>query len=338
MNNVMPENPNKLLTFQIDSLKTVYFAGGCFWGVQAYLARIPGVYETEVGYANGTVSNPTYQQVCTGTTGHTETVRVVYDPTKCSLSSLTEQFFTIIDPTIYNRQGNDVGTQYRTGIYYVDDADKSVLEAALATAQLYHDDPVVTELLPLVCFYPAEAYHQNYLEKNPGGYCHVDFSGLQHLAVSEHTTPVPNTEELHGRLTPEQYRVTQLGDTEAPFTGAYWDVFDKGIYVDIISGNPLFLSVDKYDSGCGWPSFTKPIDPAAVVGREDLSYGMRRTEVRGSNSNAHLGHVFPDGPEDRGGLRYCINSAALRFIPYDEMDKQGYGAYRSIFSTLPLDQ
>lgn len=135
--------------------------------------------------------------------------------------------------------------------------------------------------------------------------------------------------EVIAKLTPEQYRVTQESGTERPGTGKYLDNKAPGIYVDIVSGEPLFASSDKFESGCGWPSFTKPIEPANVKELHDASHGMNRTEVRSRNGDSHLGHVFPDGPRDRGGLRYCINSASLRFIHRDDMEAQGYGAYLS---------
>jgi peptide methionine sulfoxide reductase msrA/msrB len=314
-----------------DGLKDIYFAGGCFWGVEEYFSRIPGVVDAVSGYANGTKANPSYEEVCTGRTGHAETVRVRYNPRQVALKTLAAQYFKIIDPLSRNRQGNDVGSQYRTGIYFVDAADRPVLEEVMGTVAKGYSAPLAVELTPLTAFYPAEEYHQDYLKKNPGGYCHITFDSLNDLppapveASDAGPYVKPPAHELRAKLSPEAWHVTQESGTERPFTGEYWDSEEAGIYVDIVTGEPLFSSADKFDSGCGWPSFTKPLDDEAVNERMDASHGMRRTEVRSRAGDSHLGHVFEDGPQDKGGLRYCINSAALRFIPYADMDKEGYG-------------
>ena len=315
-------------------LRDMYFAGGCFWGVAEYFSRIPGVYGVTVGYANGIKEHPTYEEVCSGKTGHAETAHIRYDPQAVSLKTLAEQFCKIINPTSVNRQGNDVGSQYRTGMYYVNNEDKTILASVLADVQKKHNKPLAVELLPLKNYYLAEAYHQDYLKKNPGGYCHISFDSLKDLQT-EKTALVdpgkyskPSDAELKQTLTPEEYDVTQRAGTERAFSGKFWDHKAPGIYVDIVTGEPLFSSADKYDSGSGWPSFTKPIDPAVLVEHEDTSHGMARVEVKSRVGNSHLGHVFNDGPKDKGGLRYCINSAAIRFIPYEEMDKQQYGALK----------
>jgi peptide methionine sulfoxide reductase msrA/msrB len=295
--------------------------------VEAYFSRIRGVVATTAGYANGKTENPTYEEVCSGKTGHAETVHVVYNPEVVSLDQLLRHFFRIIDPTARNRQGNDIGLQYRSGIYYRDPEELPVIGAVLAEVQKEYQKPVVTEVLPLANFYPAEEYHQKYLEKNPGGYCHVDLS----LAASEPSPPAtyrkPSPEEIKKKLTPLQYDVTQLNQTEPPFANAYWDNHEPGLYVDVVTGEPLFSSKDKFDSGTGWPSFTRPIDPGAVAYRKDFKAGIERVEVRSKIGDSHLGHVFDDGPVEKGGRRFCINSAALRFIPLAEMEKEGYGAY-----------
>jgi len=255
-----------------------------------------------------------------------------------NLKTLTEQFFKIIDPVSVNRQGNDSGTQYRTGVYYVDESDKDIIAQVMQEEQKKHQRPLAVELLPLTQFALAEAYHQDYLKKNPGGYCHVDFSSLADLARNrvgqahvqggEESYQKPSDEEIKRRLSAEQYSITQQGGTERAFTGEYWNHKGAGIYVDVVTGEPLFVSADKYDSGSGWPSFTKPVDTSALVERQDNTHNMSRVEVRSRFGDTHLGHVFNDGPKDQGGLRYCINSASLRFISYEDMDQEGYGAYK----------
>ena len=303
-------------------MKTIYLAGGCFWGVQKYLSLIPGVEETTVGYANGATENPSYKEVCQSS-GHAETVRVVYDEKFVTLTGLLDLYAEIIDPVSVNRQGQDTGIQYRTGIYYEDESDRSIISGWLTLLQERLSEPAAIELAPLQNFYPAEEYHQNYLDKNPGGYCHISAAKFD-KARSANQTHTGNN-ELRGRLTPMQYEVAVGGATEPPFENEYFDNFEPGIYVDVISGRPLFISTDKFESGCGWPAFSKPIDAALLTQLPDYSYGRTRTEVRASDSGAHLGHVFDDGPEELGGLRYCINSASLRFVPRDEMERAGYG-------------
>ena len=308
-------------------LREIFFAGGCFWGVESYFSQVPGVRSATVGYANGVTANPSYQEVCTGKTGHAETVHLVYDPDQVSLQTLTEHFFLIINPLTLNRQGNDSGSQYRSGVYYTDESDLELLQQVRDAEQEKYTAPIQTELLPLRCYYLAEDYHQDYLEKNPGGYCHIDFSSLADFPRLEQSSAYsrPSDQEIRSMLTEEQYRVTQENATERPFSGEYDQLFEPGIYVDVVTGEPLFLSADKYDAGCGWPSFSRPIDADAVVESSDTSYGMNRTEVRSRIGDSHLGHVFSDGPAALGGMRYCINSASLRFVPYAEMEKEGYG-------------
>ena len=311
--------------------KQIWLAGGCFWGLQAYLDRLYGVNETVVGYANGNTDHPTYEQVCYQHTGHAETVFVDYDNERISLSTLLEYYFKVVDPTSLNRQGNDRGIQYRSGIYYQDDVDLPQIRQAVAMEQKKHSSTIVVEVLPLKHFYAAEEYHQKYLDKNPTGYCHIDLASLDFDPGAKHNRPAlrlkPAPTELKQRLTPMQYHVTQQAGTEPPFHNEYYENHRPGIYVDIVDGTPLFSSRDKYDSGSGWPSFTRPIDPAALQTRTDRSLFEVRTEVRGQVSDSHLGHVFADGPRDKGGLRYCINSAALKFIPLEQMQEQGYGDY-----------
>lgn len=307
----------------------IYLAGGCFWGVEKYLASIRGVTFTQVGYANGRTENPSYEDVCHRDTGHAEAVLVRYDENILSLDFLLELYFSVIDPASVNRQGNDRGPQYRTGIYYTDEAgQKPVIDAALARLQEKLDKPVAIEVSPLLNYFPAEDYHQNYLDKNPGGYCHISrekFAMAEKALVNPAAYARPDAAALEERLTPAQYAVTQQNATERPFQNEFDHHFSPGIYVDVTTGEPLFSSADKFNSGCGWPAFSAPVDPGVIKNKSDKSHGMVRTEVRSRVGDAHLGHVFDDGPRDRGGLRYCINSAALRFIPKEEMEREGYG-------------
>lgn len=325
--NRYPANPNVLLDFQVADLKDIWLAGGCFWGVEAYMARVYGVADAVSGYANGTLDNPAYEQIITGKTGHAETVHVRYDPRRVELETILNHYFGIIDPTSVNRQGNDRGTQYRTGIYYQDPTDLPVIEQVLARVQNGLSKPVATEVEPLTAFWPAEAYHQDYLETNPDGYCHVDFAPLTDLngRIDPARYAVPDEATLRETLTSEQYAVTRQNGTERAFSNEYWDNHEPGLYVDIVTGEPLFSSRDKYDSGCGWPSFTRPLAVELIRELPDNTLGMQRIEVRSRVGDSHLGHVFDDGPKEAGGLRYCINSAALRFIPLTEMEAAGYG-------------
>lgn len=322
----------------------IYLAGGCFWGLEAYMKQLPGVLDTDVGYANGNTENPSYNDVCTKGTGHAETVHVVYDSDRIDLNTLLRAYFKVIDPTSENQQGNDRGAQYRTGIYYNNDADTGVIQEAIRREQEKQSMPIKTEVVPLDNYYSAEEYHQDYLDKNPSGYCHIDLgeadafiaeNGLSSLdlnaLIAEENYPVPSDEELKKSLTDIQYRVTQNGETERPFTNEYADNFAEGIYVDVVTGEPLFTSMDKFESGCGWPSFTMPIASEVVTEKTDNAFNMIRTEVRSRAGDIHLGHVFTDGPVDRGGLRYCINSASIRFIPVSNMEQEGYGFLSYLF-------
>lgn len=320
--------------------KEIYLAGGCFWGLEKYLSLIPGVISTEVGYANGKTQAPCYEDVCYKNTGHAETVKVIYDPLKINLTFLLAQFFDVIDPVSLNRQGNDVGTQYRSGIYYTEPTDEPVILESIRLLQEKYNRPIAIEVTDLEQYYTAEDYHQKYLDYNPGGYCHIgkDKFAKAEKAVEEKIVedktvekkPLiekKSKEELKKILTPEQFEVTQNSDTEPPFQNEYHDLFREGIYVDITSGEPLFVSTDKFDSGCGWPSFSRPIQDELIVEKADNSLFRKRVEVRSKLADAHLGHVFTDGPKEMGGLRYCINSASLRFVPKEEMEAQGYGQW-----------
>lgn len=314
--------------------KVIYLAGGCFWGVSEYFSRIDGVLSAVTGYANSDVKAPAYEEVKSGITGAAETVEVTYDSDKVSLKTLLRQFFKIIDPLSLNKQGEDRGTQYRTGVYYFFDDDLSVIDEVFSEEQKKYEKDIVTEKGRLRNFYNAEDYHQDYLKKNPQGYCHIDFSSLNDLRADkkQFTDPdryrVPDRETLRNTLSSQTYEVTQHADTDPKFKGELNENFKKGIYVDHVSGAPLFVSTDKFESGCGWPAFSKPIDDTVLSRHLDTSLGRERIEVRSKTSSAHLGHVFTDGPKDRGGLRYCINSSALKFIPFEELDEKGYGEFK----------
>lgn len=312
----------------------IYFAGGCFWGMEHLMQQLPGVIEVTSGYANGTgASDADYETVCTGKTGFRETVRVEYDPEETELEDLIYAYFYVIDPTTENQQGNDMGTQYQTGIYYSDEKDRDTIDRIMALEASRYDRFCV-ESGPLVNFYPAEEYHQDYLKKNPGGYCHIPFEEMKILS-EEKIKPSeyrrPEEEKIREKLTKEQFRVTQESGTEPPFDNEFWNKYEKGLYVDIVTGEPLFSSEDKFESNCGWPAFSRPVEEPAVIKKEDYSFGMHRTEVRSRTGNSHLGHVFTGEYEGPSGIRYCINSAALRFIPFDKMEEEGYGYLLEIF-------
>lgn len=320
-----------------DSLAEVYLAGGCFWGTESYMAGIQGVKDVSVGYANGTLDNPTYQDVISGKTGFAETVHVIYDPTVVSLDFLLELYYDSINPTSLNKQGGDVGTQYRTGIYYSSPSDLSIIERSIAKLQTNYKKPIAIEVTPIENYFLAEEYHQDYLKKNPNGYCHISLEKMERAKSAVPPKPIfepaptsnvqytrPDKKELKKQLSNMEYNVTQNNATEPAFKNEYWNTFEEGIYVDVTTGEPLFSSTDKFDSGCGWPAFSKPIDPQSVQKKQDLSFGMVREEVRSTTGNAHLGHIFNDGPKESGGLRYCINSASLRFVPKEKMQEEGY--------------
>lgn len=308
-------------------MAVIYLAGGCFWGTEKYFAQIRGVIATEVGYANGSTDDTTYEAVCTGS-GHAETVRVEYDENILPLSFLLSLFYEAINPVSVNRQGGDAGIQYRTGIYYVDEKDRPIIAASIEELQKRLDKPVAIEVKRLSNYCRAEEYHQKYLDKNPGGYCHISrktFSKAKNAIVNPDLYSKPDPHKLREALREVEYSVTQEQATEAPYSHPLDHSFEEGIYVDVVTGEPLFSSRDKFDSGCGWPSFSGPIDPNVLREKPDLSHGMFRTEVRSRVGDSHLGHVFEDGPAERGGMRFCINGAALRFIPLSDMESAGYG-------------
>lgn len=314
--------------------KTIYFAGGCFWGVEKFFKSVPGVVSVVSGYANGHLEcSPSYEEVCTGETGFREAVKVEYDPEKMSLDGLLFAFFNVIDPTVTAQQGHDVGDQYQTGIYYEDPADDEAISRVVAIEAMRYSY-IAVEVGPLKNFHLAEEYHQDYLEKNPGAYCHINpasFADAEQMLIDAGYYKRPSDEEIRERLTDEQFHITQESGTEAPFDNLYWDNEMAGIYVDVVTGEPLFSSKDKYPSSCGWPSFAKGIDANALRYQEDLSHGMHRVEVRSRTGNSHLGHVFDNDPESPSNVRYCINSSAMRFIPENELVQTGYGYLTHLF-------
>jgi peptide methionine sulfoxide reductase msrA/msrB len=326
------------------------FAGGCFWCIEAAFEFMPGVIEAVSGYTGGDVEDPTYEEVSSGTTGHYEAVLVRFDPAQVTYEELLEQFWRSIDPTDAGGQFYDRGSQYYTAIFYLSEEQRALAEAskrALEESGVF-DAPIVTPILPAQPFYIAEAYHQNYhvkyLERykaystGSGREAFLDRTWEGRDDVSLASAPErpweefvkPSEEELRAMLTPLQYSVTQENGTERSFDNEYWDNHEVGLYVDVVSGEPLFSSTDKYDSGSGWPSFTRPVEPDSVIAVEDRSLFQSRVEVRSRIADSHLGHVFEDGPPPTG-VRYCINSAALRFIPVDEMEREGYAAYLYLF-------
>ncbi len=308
-------------------IQTIYLAGGCFWGVEGYFKQIEGVINTQVGYANGKSENTSYHEL--SQSDHAETLKLEYDQNTISLEELLLHYFRIIDPTSINKQGNDVGRQYRTGIYSLDEKTQARVQKSLDVLQEFFDEKIQIENERIKNFVVAEDYHQDYLDKNPGGYCHIDLSRAHKplMHIPEYT--IPSEDKMREILSQEEYEITQHKKTEAPFSHEYNSLDERGIYVDRITGQPLFSSRDKFDAGCGWPSFSRPIVADAIHYYEDASHGMHRTETTSSLADSHLGHVFPDGPKERGGLRYCINGASIKFVPYEDMDMLGYGSFKA---------
>jgi peptide methionine sulfoxide reductase msrA/msrB len=316
-------------------IQTIYFAGGCFWGVEGYFKRVDGVVETQAGYANGLTENPTYSEVINGS-GHAETVKVDYNENVVSLEELILHFLRTIDPYSVDRQGNDVGGQYRSGIYYTTQEQAERVKRVIQTFEEKEGRKTAIEIASLQAFYDAEDYHQDYLDKNPYGYCHIDLNTADDPLIEiDLNLNFSKDDSLKDRIGELSFNVTRNNATERPYTSEYDDFYQKGIYVDIVSGEPLFVSDDKFHSGCGWPSFSRPIESDALVYVKDTTHGMERIEVRSKIGDSHLGHVFNDGPKDQGGLRYCIMEQLYGLALLKRWTKKGTENIRFWSNNIP---
>ena len=313
--------------------KLATFAGGCFWCMFKPFSNYEGIEKIVAGYTGGEDENPNYEKVCQEITGHLEAIQLTYDDELVNYEDLLNIFWKQIDPTDTGGQFNDRGNRYKTAIFYHDDIQKELAlksKKELEESNLF-ENPIVTKILPAQTFYIAEEYHQDYYKKEPIHYeMYYKGSGRYDFIKTHWDKNNKNRENLKSKLSPIQFEVTQNDKTEPAFNNEYWDNKEEGIYVDVVSGEVLFTSKEKFDSGCGWPSFTKPISKNVLREKSDFSHGMYRTEVRSTKANSHLGHVFDDGPKEEGGLRYCINSAALRFIPKNKMKEEGYENYLNL--------
>lgn len=324
----------KEVIFLTEQYEVATFAGGCFWCMVKPFDEQPGIIKVVSGYTGGHKENPTYKEVCSETTGHYEAVQITFDPEVFPYEKLLELYWPQIDPTDAGGQFADRGDSYRTAIFYHNEHQKELAEESKQQLEASgrFSEPIATQILPAKPFYEAEEYHQGYYKKNKFRYAMYRRGSGRDRFIKENWKDFGRDEQLKTTLTPIQYEVTQNDATEPPFRNEFWDHTEDGIYVDIVSGEPLFSSTDKYDAGCGWPSFTKVINKDEVKENMDVSHNMVRTEVRSKTANSHLGHLFDDGPQDAGGLRYCINSAALRFIPKEDLEKEGYGEYAVLFN------